>query len=128
MVIPDAQHQEQLAELRKGIMPCRFCGIDYLWDGNRHDPLKMAGVHTMLGESRHWNRGVRVAFGKIIRTIRPYVERIPWWVAPVYGIAMAGLALASGDPGLMFVVAAINAWALWRSGWRPLSRGKHDAG
>ena len=111
-------------QLRKGIMPCRFCGLDYLWDGNRHDPLKMAGVHTMLGESRHRNRGVRVAFGKIIRDLRPFVERIPWWVAPVYGSAVAVFALIVGDPGLMLVVAAINLWALWRSGWRPPLMGR----
>lgn len=123
-MIPDSQHQEQLAELRKGIMPCRFCGLDYFWEGNRHDPLKMAGVRTLAGESLHMNRGVRVAFGSIVRDLRPFVERIPWWVAPVYGIAMAGLALASRDPGLMFVVAAINAWALWRSGWRPPLMGR----
>lgn len=55
--ISDEQHREQLAELRKGIMPCRFCGLDYFWTDNRHDPLKMAGVHTLAGQGRHWARG-----------------------------------------------------------------------
>jgi hypothetical protein len=123
-VIPDAQHQEQLAELRKGIMPCRFCGLDYFWEGNRHDPLKMAGVRTLAGQQRQFSRAVRVATGTIVRPIRPYVERIPWWVTPVYGTVVAVIAFASGDIGLMLVVAAINLWALWRSGWRPPLMGR----
>lgn len=57
------------AELRKGILPCRFCGLDWFWDGNRHDPLRMAGVSTMIGAQRHWSRIMTVGWHRLLRRV-----------------------------------------------------------
>ena len=54
-------------ELLKGIEPCRFCGLDWLFEGNRHDPLNLTGVSTFAGQSRRLHRAILVLFAHVWR-------------------------------------------------------------
>ena len=63
----------QHALVRRGILPCRWCGLDAFdeWDGQvlRHDPVKMAGVSTPAGRQRHWSRRWRAGWGHLGREL-----------------------------------------------------------
>ena len=54
-------------------MTCRFCGPE--WES--HDPLKMAGVKTSVGEWRHARRGLDVAVTReILLPLLDFTRRI----------------------------------------------------